>query len=237
MMGVLGELKGKRDFILAPSILAARPLCVGGDIDLVRNECDWIHVDLMDGRFVPNMGCDLSVIRAMRERFPGLFIDVHIMCEPAERFAEIVIPSAPDILTVHAEAARHIHRTLQMIREAGIHPGVSINPGTPVSFIEPVLPLADLVLVMTVNPGFGAQSFIPQAADKLKELVRFRAVHSLEYLIEVDGGVRADNAASLVAMGCDVLVAGSAVFGAEDPAAAASEIKHRAACGCRAGLE
>jgi ribulose-phosphate 3-epimerase len=182
----------------------------------------------MDGHFVPNLSFGPGLVTSIRDGFPGSFIDVHVMVEPAERFVDMFTEARPDILTVQAESTKHIHRVLQSIRAAGVRPGIAINPGTPVSAIETVLHMADLVLVMTVNPGFGAQKFLPEAAAKLKELVRFRVVHSLDYLIEVDGGVNADNASLLVSTGCDVLVAGSAIFKQDDPASAASKIRDSA---------
>jgi ribulose-phosphate 3-epimerase len=179
----------------------------------------------MDGHFVPNLSFGPGLVSSIRRGFPDSFIDVHIMVEPPERFTGMFAGVSPDILTVQAESTKHIHMVLQSIRAAGVRPGIAINPGTPVSAIETVLHMVDLVLVMTVNPGFGAQKFLPEAAAKLKELVRFRVVHSLGYLIEVDGGVNADNAPFLVSSGCDVLVAGSAIFKQDDPASAASKIR------------
>jgi ribulose-phosphate 3-epimerase len=138
------------------------------------------------------------------------------------------INAGPDIITVQVEAARHIHRALQEIRDAGIIPGVSIDPGTPVCMLEPVLHMVGLVLVMTVNPGFGGQKFLPETLSKIKYLVRERAVRSLDFLIECDGGVNSGTAGVLVNAGCDVLVTGSAVYGSDDPALAAREIKRNA---------
>jgi ribulose-phosphate 3-epimerase len=227
-MGALLELKGEKKFLLAPSILDANQLSLGEEIETVKGEMDWIHIDVMDGHFVPNLSYGPGLVSAIRRGFPEILIDVHIMVSPAERFVDMFAAVSPDILTVQAEATSHIHRVLQSIRSAGIRPGVAFNPGTPVSVAEPILHMTDLVLVMTVNPGFGAQKFIAEAAGKLKELVRFRAVHSLDYLIEVDGGVCADNAPFLVTSGCDVLVAGSAIFKEANSAAAALRIRKSA---------
>lgn len=224
-MGAMSDIKGTKPFLLAPSILSADPLALRESIDSLHGEHDWIHVDIMDGHFVPNLTYGPMLVSALRKAFPQSFLDVHIMVDPVGAFIDMFTATKPDVLTVHVEATPHIHRVLQNIRDAGIHPGVSINPGTPVCMLEPILPFVDLVLVMTVNPGFGGQKFIPEVMPKVKDLVRFRAVHSLDYLIELDGGVNAENARSVVSMGCDVLVAGNAVFGNSDPAEAARAIK------------
>jgi ribulose-phosphate 3-epimerase len=221
-------LKGSKAFLLAASILSADPLEIGNSIRSIGGEEDWIHVDVMDGHFVPNMSYGPMMVKALRRGLKDAFLDVHIMVEPAEDFLEMFIAAKPDILTVHAEAAKHLHRTCQVIHEACIIPGVSINPGTPVSMIEPVLHLVGLVLVMTVNPGFGGQKFLPETISKIKSLARTRAVQSLDFLIESDGGVNSETAGLLVSSGCDVLVAGSAIFDNEDPAGAAREIKSSA---------
>jgi ribulose-phosphate 3-epimerase len=225
-------LKNEKRFLLAPSILSADPLAIDDSIDRIRGEFDWIHVDVMDGHFVPNLSFGPSVARALRARRPDAFIDVHIMVEPAEGFIDMFAAARPDLITLHAEATSHANMALSRIRSLGIRPGISINPGTPVCLIEPVLPLADLVLVMGVNPGFGGQKFIPEVLLKVRDLVRFRAVHDLGFLIEMDGGVGVENAGDLVSSGCDVLVAGSAIFGDDDPAEAAKRIRKKAeACG------
>jgi ribulose-phosphate 3-epimerase len=218
-------------FLLAPSILSADPLDIGGSIDRLRGEFDWIHVDIMDGGFVPNLSFGPLTVAAIRRRYQGAFIDVHIMAAPAEDFIEMFAAEGPDLITIHAEATSHANMALGRIRSGGIRPGVSINPGTPVCLIEPLLPFADLVLVMGVNPGFGGQRFIPEVLTKVRDLVRFRAVHDLAYLIEIDGGVGPGNAADLVSSGCDVLVAGSSVFGGGDPAEAARKIRENAEAG------
>jgi ribulose-phosphate 3-epimerase len=191
----------------------------------IRGEIDWIHVDVMDGHFVPNLSFGPSLVSAIRNDFPEVFIDVHVMAEPAENYVDMFARAGCDLLIVHAEATRHIHRVLETIKRAGVRAGISLNPGTPTSLLERVLPMVDAVLVMTVNPGFGAQKFMPEVVSKFKDLVRFRVVHSLGYLIGVDGGVNDENARLLVKSGCDVLVVGSALFGGGDPAGAVMRIR------------
>jgi len=227
MTGAL-DLKGSKNSLLAASILSADPLAMGKAVTDLCGEADWIHVDVMDGHYVPNMTYGPLMVNALRRGFKDAFLDVHLMVEPAEDFLEIFLASHPDILTVHAEAARHIHRTLQAISEAGVIPGVAINPGTPVSLVEPILHMVGLVLVMTVNPGFGGQKFLPETLTKIKSLVRSRAVGSYDFLIEADGGVNPETAKILVSSGCDVLIAGSSIFDEDNPAEAARRIKNGA---------
>jgi ribulose-phosphate 3-epimerase len=221
-------LKEGKACILAPSILSADPLSIGDSVRSLGREGDWIHVDIADGHFVPNLTFGPMTVSALRRGFPDAFIDVHLMVTPAEDFIGMFADTGPDIITVQIEAARHPHRTLQAIRDAGIIPGVSVSPGTPVCMLEPVLHLTGLVLVMTVNPGFGGQKFLPEVLSKVKYLVRERAVQSLDFLIECDGGVNTETAGVLVKAGCDVLVAGSAVYGGGDPARAARELRQSA---------
>ena len=170
---------------------------------------DWIHLDVMDGHFVPNLTFGPPVIAAMRPH-TELYFDAHLMIAPADPFLEAFAQAGCDGITVHAEAGPHLDRSLQMVRDLGCRAGVSLNPSTPVETIRWVLDRIDLVLVMSVNPGFGGQSFIPAAVDKVAELRA--ALEDRPVRIEVDGGVNADNAPALVAAGADVLVAGSAVF-------------------------
>jgi ribulose-phosphate 3-epimerase len=228
LSGAGPSLRGGKKFLLAPSILSADPLAIGDSITRLKGEHDWIHVDVMDGRFVPNLSYGPQVVSRLRESLPDSFIDVHIMAEPAESFIDMFVQARPDLITLHAEAARHVHMALGRLRSLGVRPGIAINPGTPLCMIEPVLHLVDLVLVMSVNPGFGGQRFIPETLPKVRDLVRLRAVRELDYVIEMDGGIGADNAGMLVSSGCDVLVAGSAVFGCDDPAEAAARIRRAA---------
>jgi ribulose-phosphate 3-epimerase len=179
----------------------------------------------MDGCFVPNITFGPGFVSALRKGYPSEVLDVHLMIEHPERLLEAFLDAGPDYLTVHIEADPHIHRTLSRIRERGAKAGVSINPGTPEELLRPLLPMVDLVLVMSVNPGFGGQSFIPSVMEKTKSLCRWREAGHYSYVVEMDGGIGGGNAAEIALGGCDVLVMGSAVFGAQDPALFLREIK------------
>jgi ribulose-phosphate 3-epimerase len=201
---------------VAPSILSADFGRLAEEIRAVDQAgADLIHVDVMDGRFVPNLTIGPLVVAAARKA-TKLPLDVHLMIVEPERYIEDFASAGADIITVHVEASPHLHRTLQAIRALGKKAGVSLNPHTPVSTLEHVLPNLDLVLIMSVNPGFGGQSFIPAALDKIRDLAARKRASSLSIDIEVDGGVNASTAASVVNAGADILVAGSYVFGHTD---------------------
>ncbi|MDX2250404.1 MAG: ribulose-phosphate 3-epimerase [Bacteroidia bacterium] len=211
--------------LLAPSILAADFTQLGNEIERVnRSEADWIHCDVMDGRFVPNISFGIPVITAVKKiaRKP---LDVHLMIVEPEKYLRAFHKAGADRITVHQEAVMHLDRTLHAIREMGLKSGVALNPATPVETLKHILPLADLVLLMTVNPGFGGQSFIPYVYDKIFQLKTLIRETGNPTLIQVDGGVDKHNVAQLVRAGVDVLVAGSSVFGTNDPEAAIRELK------------
>jgi len=201
-----------RSVRIAPSILAADFARLGEEVAAVAAAgADFIHVDVMDGHFVPNLTIGPAVIKAIRPHAKIPF-DVHLMISPVDGFIDDFVKAGADILTVHPEAGPHLHRTLQAIRSAGAKPGVALNPATPVAMIEPVIGDVELVLVMSVNPGFGGQAFIASQIEKIKAVRTLIEKSGRAVMLEVDGGVNAGTASAAIAAGADVLVAGSAVF-------------------------
>lgn len=198
--------------LIAPSILAADFARLGEEVSLVEAAgADWIHIDVMDGLFVPNITFGPDVVKAIRP-YSKVPFDVHLMIESPERYIKAFVEAGANIVTVHVEATKHLHRVVQEIREAGVRPGVSLNPATPVCAVDGILEDIDMVLVMSVNPGFGGQSFIPSVIPKIKALKDRILSLNRRILIEVDGGIKADNIGQVAALGVDVFVAGTAVF-------------------------
>lgn len=210
--------------IIAPSILAANFTHLQSDIESsLRGGAQWIHCDIMDGHFVPNISYGPMIVKAV-DSFTDTFLDVHLMIYNVDQYIPEFVNAGADLISIHIEAVPHIHRSLELIKSYSVKSGIVINPGTPVSAIETVLPIVDLVLVMSVNPGFGGQSFIDNAFLKIAYLKQLRETHNYTYLIEVDGGVNKENAEKLVRSGADVLVAGSSIYKQPDIAIATEEL-------------
>ncbi len=211
--------------LIAPSILSCDFGRLAEEVQAVEMAgADWVHVDVMDGRFVPNITLGPVVVEAVK-RSTKLPVDVHLMIVEPERYVADFVKAGADYLTVHVEVSPHLHRTLQQIRQAGAHPAVVLNPSTPVSALEEVLGEADMVLLMSVNPGFGGQSFIPGTLEKIRKLRKMIDERGYKTLIEVDGGINKLTAPQVIAAGADVLVAGNAVFKEKDYAAAIAALR------------
>lgn len=212
--------------IIAPSILAADFANLQRDVEMVnQSEADWFHIDVMDGHFVPNISYGMPVIEAIKKHATKP-LDVHLMIEQPERYIETFAAIGADIITVHYEATVHLHRTLRQIKAAGCKAGVVLNLSTPVTVLEDILPECYMVLIMSINPGFGGQKFEEITYQKVRKLKQMIQEQGLDTLIEIDGGVTNQNAAALVEAGADALVAGSYVFNAADPQVAIRSLKH-----------
>jgi ribulose-phosphate 3-epimerase len=211
--------------IIAPSILAADFANLQRDIEMVNNSsADWFHIDVMDGEFVPNISYGMPVIEAIKKHATKP-LDVHLMIIKPERYISTFKQIGADILTVHYEACAHLHRTIQAIKAEGMKAGVALNPHTPVSVLEDIVADLDLVLIMSVNPGFGGQKFIENTYDKVKKLKELITKKGSSALIEVDGGIGLNNYKKLAEVGVNAMVAGNAVFASKDPIATIAELK------------
>jgi ribulose-phosphate 3-epimerase len=212
--------------IIAPSLLSADFLHLADDCNMLNNSvADWYHLDVMDGRFVPNISFGPMLIDFFRKATTKV-CDVHLMIEEPEKYAEAFQKAGADILTVHYEACTHLHRNIQQIKQLGMKAGVAVNPHTPVQLLKDILPNIDLVCLMSVNPGFGGQSFIAGTIPKIKELRNIIDEKGLTVDIEIDGGVTLDNAKSIVDAGATVLVAGNTVFKSANPAQTIQQLKN-----------
>ncbi len=211
--------------IVSPSILSADFGHLAADVEMLNaSQCDWIHVDVMDGVFVPNISLGFPVIKALTENSKKP-LDVHLMIVEPQKFVQEVKATGAKIMTVHIEACTHLHRVVSQIKQAGMQAGVALNPHTPVSLLEDIIGEVDLVLLMSVNPGFGGQSFIPQTLEKVRKLRQMIQKSGSHAVIEIDGGVNRETGKLLAEAGADVLVAGNAVFKANDPQAEISFLK------------
>ena len=210
---------------LAPSILSADFGHLAEDVKKIEEGgADYIHVDVMDGHFVPNISFGAPVMKCLNDK-TGLPYDVHLMIENPDMYIDDFVTPQTEYITVHQEACVHLHRTIQNIKSKGVKAGVSINPATPVSVLECILPDVDLVLIMSVNPGFGGQKFIPGALEKVKERAEAKRTKGLDFVIEIDGGITLDNISEVMEAGVEMAVAGSAVFKAEDVVERVREFK------------
>lgn len=211
--------------LIAPSLLSADFLRLEDEIEMINNsEADWFHLDVMDGRFVPNISFGLPVIDAIHKKAKKT-LDVHLMIVEPEKYVKDFAKVGSDILTVHIEASTHLHRTIQMIHNEGMKAGIAVNPHTPIASLVDVIADVELVCLMSVNPGFGGQKFIPQTLNKIKQLKALIQETGSQALIEIDGGVTVENASEIIAAGADVLVAGSTVFNATAPIDAIARLK------------
>ncbi|HVN85009.1 MAG TPA: ribulose-phosphate 3-epimerase [Candidatus Binatia bacterium] len=213
--------------LIAPSVLSADFAKLGDEVRAVEAAgADWIHLDVMDGHFVPNITIGPMIVKAVRGK-TKLPLDVHLMIERPERYIGEFAEAGAGYLSVHQEACPHLHAVIQQIRAAGVRPAVVINPATPLAAVEPILADVEMLLIMTVNPGFGGQKFIHSTMDKIRAAREFKRRNNLNFLIEVDGGVKPENAADIIAAGAEVLVSGSGIFATPDYRATIAALRGR----------
>ncbi len=219
----------RRRVLFAPSLLGADPLFVGAAVDGLKGRQDWLHLDIMDGHFVRNLSFGPAMAKALRRRYPDAFIDAHLMVDRLDVLLPLFVDAGVSLLTIHAETEPQLlHASLSSIRRAGLRAGVALGPASGLERVRPVLEIVDLVLVMSVTPGFGGQSLIETTLERTRDLVRLRAAEGYRYLIQMDGGINGDNVGRVVLAGCDVVVAGSAVFEAPDPGACLDAMRAKA---------
>jgi len=220
----------KQSVVIAPSILSADFACLGEEVSAVLNAgADWVHFDVMDNHYVPNLTIGPMVCQALRKFGIAAPIDVHLMVKPVDAIIPEFAAAGASLISFHPEASRHVHRTLQLIRKEGCQAGIVLNPATPLDQLEWTLELVDLVLLMSVNPGFGGQSFIPHVLDKIRRVRQLIDASGRVIRLEVDGGVKLDNIGGIAAAGADTFVAGSAIFGSADYRQTISQMKERVA--------
>lgn len=215
-----------KKILISPSLLSGNFADLKSDIEMInRSEADWLHLDVMDGVFVPNISFGFPVINAV-SKICSKPLDVHLMIVQPERYVEQVAKAGAMMMNIHYEASTHIHRTIQQIHAAGMKAGVTLNPSTPICVLEDIICDVDMVLLMGVNPGFSGQKFIPNTVQKLRRLRRMVDESGSKAMIQIDGGVQAETAPQLIEAGADVLVSGSYIFGADDPEATISSLKN-----------
>ena len=214
----------KKDIIICPSILSAKFDILGEQVELVNNDADWMHIDVMDGMFVPNMSFGVPIVKAIRKH-TKMPLDVHLMIDEPARYVEDFAKAGADQIVVHAEACKHLHRTVQLTRSLGVSVGVALNPATSLTALEEILPFVDMILLMSVNPGFGGQSYIETMTAKISNLRQMMKDRSVLAYIQVDGGIGTQNIRTVYDAGADAVVVGSAVYGTSDPVAAIRELR------------